>query len=113
MHSKIEFLKWADAQKEIESGVVYLEFVTAWCGDCRMMEPVVDEVAAEFADNDKVRIIRVDAEEAKVFRDENTKYQVLRVPTHLVLKDGEILYKGFEYYPKDVLAGWIKSALEK
>ncbi|UVD81973.1 thioredoxin family protein [Mycoplasma iguanae] len=112
MHKKIELMKWADAQKEIAKGHVYLEFVTAWCGDCKMMEPIVDEVAEEFADDNRIRIIRVDAEEANLFRDANNKYQVLKVPTHLILKDGEIFRKGFEYYPKQILVEWIKDSLK-
>lgn len=112
MHKKIQNLTWAEAQKEIIKGNVYLEFVTNWCGDCKMMEPVVDQVAETFADNDQIKIIRVDAEEAKVFRDPTTPYQVLKVPTHLILKDGVIFKKGFEYVPKDMLVQWINDLLK-
>ncbi|MBN3534593.1 thioredoxin family protein [Mycoplasma procyoni] len=110
---ELKEMKWADAQKEIESGVVYLEFTTAWCGDCKMMAPVVKQVADHFSEDSKLKMIKVDAEEAQLFRKEGTKFEVLKVPTHLVLKNGEILNKGFEYFPKDILIEWIENALKK
>ncbi|MGZ9413506.1 thioredoxin family protein [Mycoplasma sp. 480] len=105
-------MSWEEAQKHIENGVVYLEFTTTWCGDCKMMAPVVQKVADHFDENSGLKMINVDAEEAQLFRKEGTRFEVLRVPTHLVLKDGKILNKGFEYFPKEVLIEWIENALK-
>ncbi|WGI36678.1 thioredoxin family protein [Mesomycoplasma lagogenitalium] len=110
---KIQKMSWADAQKVIDNGVVYLEFTTEWCGDCKMMAPVVKQVEQHFQNEERIKMINVDAEEAKLFRQANTRFEVLRVPTHIVMKDGKILNKGFEYFPKDILIEWIDQALKK
>ncbi|UWD34237.1 thioredoxin family protein [Mesomycoplasma molare] len=110
---ELKKLTWEEAQKEINDGVVYLEFTTTWCGDCKMMSPIVKQVENHFKDEPRLKMINVNAEEAQLFRKEGTKFEVLRVPTHIVLKDGEILNKGFEYFPKDIIIEWIESALKK
>lgn len=112
MESNIQQMKWADAQQHINQGVVYLIFSVTWCGDCKMMKPIIEEVANNFSDNKKVQIIEVDAEESKLFRDPKSEYQVLRVPTHIVLKDGKILNRGYEYMPREILVEWIEEALK-
>ncbi|AHH45119.1 thioredoxin family protein [Mesomycoplasma bovoculi] len=109
----MKLLKWEDAQKEIETGVVYLEFAVDWCGDCKMQEPINQQVAEHYKGRDDVKLIKVNAEEAGLFRKPGTRFEVLYVPTHLVLKDGEILFKKFEYAPKEMLIKNIDAALAK
>ncbi|WP_434337102.1 thioredoxin family protein [Mesomycoplasma conjunctivae] len=104
-------LKWIDAQKEIETGVVYLEFSVDWCGDCKMQKFVNDQITEHYADNEKIKLIQVDAEEAQLFRKKGTRFEVLFVPTHIVMKDGEILFKRFDYTPKEILVEQIDKAL--
>ncbi|VEU59642.1 Thioredoxin [Mesomycoplasma neurolyticum] len=104
-------MKWADAQKEIENGVVYLEFAVDWCGDCIMMKPIIEKVANHFENNKNVKMIRVDAEESGLFRKANTRFEVLRVPTHIILKNGEIIFKKFEYIHDSILIKEIEKVL--
>ncbi len=95
---------WKDAQKFIAEtkDIIYLWFGTEWCGDCHMMLPVVENVEEKFSNNKKIHFIKVDAEEAGLFRAES-EYKVLRVPTHVFLKDSKIKSIMYEYVDEEVL----------
>lgn len=95
---------WKDAQKFIENNknIIYLWFGTVWCGDCHMMLPIVEQVEELFKANEDISFIKVDAEEAKLFR-QKSKYKVERVPTHIFIKNSEIKSILYEYIPKEVI----------
>ena len=67
----------------VESGVTLVDFWAEWCGPCRMMGPVLDEVAAEYEGKVTVGKINVDDEP-----DLAQKFSVASIPTLLVIKDG-------------------------
>lgn len=95
---------WKDAQNFIENNkdIIYLWFGTEWCGDCQMMLPVVENVEEKFSNNDQIHFIKVDAEEAELFRKES-EYQVKRVPTHVFIKNSKIKLIMYEYVSEDIL----------
>ena len=96
----IKAMKWNDAQQELKkTDVTYLIFGAEWCGDCVMMEPIVEELEKHFEKNEKVQFIRIDAEESLLFRDEKSNYKVLKIPTHVFMKNGEIITIKYEYMP--------------
>ena len=74
---------------------VLVDFWAAWCTPCRMLSPVVDEVAAEREDI-KVCKINIDEEGELAIR-----YGVMSIPTLIVFKGGEIVNKSIGLIPKD------------
>ncbi len=63
---------------------VLVDFWAEWCGPCRMVSPIVDEIADELSDI-KVGKVNVDTEEALA-----AHYKVMSIPTLMVIKDGKI-----------------------
>ena len=77
---------------------VLLDFWAVWCGPCKMISPVVEEIAAE-NDQTKVGKVNVD-EEAELTR----QYRVMSIPTLLVFKNGELAKQAIGVTPKaDIL----------
>lgn len=103
---------WKEAQNLLENKpVTYLWFGTEWCGDCQMMLPVVESVEKHFENNSNVQFIKVDAEEAKLFRVPDSIYKVKKVPTHIFLKSGKIINILYEYIPEEIIIDQIKNLL--
>ena len=70
----------------IKEGVSLVDFWAPWCGPCRMIAPVIDELAGDF--EGKANICKVNTDEQQ---DLATKYGVRSIPTILFMKDGEIV----------------------
>ncbi|MBP3228698.1 MAG: thioredoxin [Bacteroidaceae bacterium] len=67
---------------------VVVDFSATWCGPCRMVAPIVEELAQEYAG--RVEVVAVDVDECEELA---FKYQVRNIPTILFIKDGEIVSK--------------------
>lgn len=73
---------------------VLLDFWATWCGPCRMLSPVIDEIAGERADI-KVGKINIDEQE-----DLAAKFGVMSIPTLVVIKDGKVANQSVGVRPK-------------
>lgn len=72
-------------QEVIKSDIpVLVDFYADWCGPCKMMSPVVEQIAAEYAGKVKVGKINVDESQKTA-----QKYNVMSIPTFIVFKNGE------------------------
>ncbi len=73
---------------------VLLDFWATWCGPCRMLSPVIDEIAGERSDI-KVGKINIDEQE-----DLAAKFGVMSIPTLIVIKDGKVANQSVGVRPK-------------
>jgi thioredoxin 1 len=85
---------------------VVVDFWAAWCGPCRMVGPVIDELSNEY--DGKAVVGKVDVDANQEFAG---KYGVRNIPTVLVFKDGEIVTRQVGVSPKQVYADAIEAAL--
>lgn len=84
---------------EGSSGVSIVDFWAPWCGPCRMMEPILDEIALEYAERG-VRVVKVNADAAP---DSTERFGIRSIPTLIFFKDGEPLFEMVGLVPKPVL----------
>ncbi len=77
---------------------VLVDFWATWCGPCRMMAPILDQIAEEVGDRAIVCKVDVDAEPALA-----QEYGVMSIPTLIVFKDGEIAAQTVGVQPKQVV----------
>jgi thioredoxin 1 len=64
---------------------VLIDFWAAWCGPCRMVAPIVEEIASDY--KDKVKVGKLDVDENQ---ETSIKYGVRSIPTLLIFKDGKV-----------------------
>ncbi|MBB6445650.1 thioredoxin [Bacillus benzoevorans] len=84
---------------ETESGLVLVDFWAPWCGPCKMIAPVLEDLDSEIGE--KVKIVKVDVDENQ---ESAGKFGVMSIPTLIVLKDGELVDKVVGFQPKEALA---------
>ena len=77
---------------------VLVDFSAVWCGPCKMLDPVVTQLAGEW--EGKVKVVKIDADENPNIL---TQYGVLGIPTLLFFKEGEVLERVTGFMPKDKL----------
>ncbi len=73
---------------------VLLDFFAVWCGPCKMIAPVLDEIAAERED---IKVCKINVDEEPELA---AKYQVMSIPTLMVIKDGQIVNQSLGAKPK-------------
>ncbi len=85
---------------------VMVDFWAAWCGPCRMVAPIMDQLTAEY--DGKAVIVKVDVDANQKFAAE---YGVRNIPTVLVFKNGEVVEKQVGVAPKATYAQKIDAHL--
>ena len=89
-------------QQEIANGVVLVDFWAAWCGPCKMIAPVLEEIDAEIGS--EVKIVKVDVDNNQATAGE---YGIMSIPSLLLFVDGELKAKTAGFMPKDALVDFI------
>lgn len=77
---------------------VLVDFSAEWCGPCKMLDPIVKQMAGDWGD--RIKVVKIDADQNP---DILVQYNVLGIPTLLFFKDGEVVDRVTGYQPKDKL----------
>lgn len=99
-------LNSSNFDETVNSGVSLVDFWATWCGPCRMLTPVISELAADF--DGKANICKVDVEAQA---DIASKFGIRSVPTILFFKDGQKVDEMIGAHPKSKFADKLNSLL--
>ena len=86
--------------------LVIVDFWATWCGPCRMISPILDELEEEMAD--QITVVKVNVDDADEIA---AQFRIMSIPTLLFFKNGQIVDKTVGAMPKPVLAEKIKANL--
>ncbi|AKA71466.1 MULTISPECIES: thioredoxin [Clostridium] len=102
----IQEIKDMDFSKIVQesSKPVVVDFWASWCGPCKMLAPVIDEISEEL--NDKVEFLKLNVDENPVT---SNQYRVASIPTVMIFKDGKVVDTLVGFRPKEA----IKDVIEK
>ena len=91
-----------DFNEEIKDKLVLVDFYATWCGPCRMMHPIIEEVAKE----ENIKVIKVDVDK----HDELARnYGIMSIPTIILFQNGNLVGKNIGFIPKEQLLTMIKN----
>lgn len=93
-------------QKTISKGVTLVDFYADWCGPCRMIAPIIEELSSEF--HGKATIGKLDIENAQ---ETTANFQVTSIPTIILFKDGKEIKRIVGLRDKEALKSMISAAL--
>ena len=81
---------------------VLVDFFAPWCGPCRMVSPLVDEIAVE---RDDIKVVKVNIDEQPQIA---SQYSVMSIPTLVVIKGGQVTNKAVGARPKNAILDLLK-----
>jgi len=85
----------------INENLVLVDFHATWCGPCKMLTPIIEELANE---RSSVEFVKADVDE---LRDIARQYGIMSVPTLILFKNGNIVSQKSGFMPKEILSDWI------
>ena len=101
---EIELYKETFKQEVLQSDIpVLVDFWATWCGPCKMIAPIVKEIADEY--DGKILVGKVNVDEEP---DLTMQYNVSSIPTLLVFKNGQLVNKAVGYREKDEILKMLK-----
>lgn len=85
---------------------VVVDFGAEWCGPCKQLDPILEEIAAE--NKDKLKVFKLNIDENPMTPQ---KFGVRGIPTIMIFSDGKLIDQKVGSLPKSALENWIKSNL--
>jgi len=98
-------LKNENFDSVVREGAVLVDFFAPWCGPCRAMMPIIDEIASERED---IKVVAVNVDEQRALAE---RFRVVSIPTLLIMKDGETVTRLQGARPKAALLEIIDDAV--
>lgn len=82
---------------EVKEGLVLVDFYADWCGPCKMLTPVLEEINNE---DENVKIVKVNIDNARFLAN---YYKIQSIPTLVLLKDGKLIHQVTGFRPKKMI----------
>lgn len=106
MDEQLKYLNDSNFQAEINNGVTLVDFYADWCGPCRMIAPIIEELAHEMRGKAKVAKLDIDTSQ-----ETTSHFGVTSIPTLILFKEGKEVKRIVGVKDKEALQSLIETAL--
>ena len=89
----------------ISNGLILVDFYADWCGPCKMLSPILEDLDNEYPD---INFVKVNVDDNMEIAD---RYTIMSIPMVFIFKDGEIISKMVGYQPKDGVKKFIDNTI--
>ena len=93
----MKVIKESEFINEINEGLVLVDFYAEWCGPCKMLSPILEQINNE---DENVKIIKVNIDDSRFLAN---YYQIQSIPTLILLKNGQFLNRNIGFSPKKTI----------
>ncbi len=106
MSDLVKHITDAEFQGTVASGVTLVDFWAPWCGPCKMIAPILDELAGEL--NGKVQFVKINIDENPLVAGQ---FGIMSIPTLLLFKDGKKVDQKVGALAKPAMKNFVEAAL--
>ena len=101
----MRIIKEDEFQNEINKPITLVDFFANWCGPCKMLAPILEELSNE---HPEINFVKVDTDESESIA---MQYGIMSIPTFYLFKDGELLRKTVGGHSKQEMVDFIKNSI--
>lgn len=102
----MKIVNQAEFDELIKSGITLVDFYADWCGPCKMLGPILEELDSEYPD---INFVKINCDNDIVVAD---RYGILSIPAVFIIKDGETIANTLGYHGKEDMKKFIDSAIK-
>lgn len=88
----------------VKEGLTFVDFWAPWCGPCKMLAPIIDELQVKY--NGSINIVKMNVDENKEVA---SHYGIMSIPTMVLFKDGKAIEKVTGFHPFQALDSYLQS----
>ncbi len=102
----MKIIKEDEFDEIISSGISLVDFYADWCGPCKMLGPVLEDLSNDYPD---IKFVKVNCDDSEQLC---ARYGILSIPTVFIFKDGQLISKTTGYQGKDGMKQFIEGAIK-
>lgn len=97
----MKIVRESEFANEVKDGLVLIDFYADWCGPCKMLSPILEQINKE---NKDIKVVKINIDDSRMLA---SYYQVQSIPTLVLLKDGEFIHRMIGFNPKKKIEEFI------